>query len=101
MATKVEMYSATHESVTVGRDRKILTGSNDIIVQFANCDASPNSLFALFPNHHHQLPYGHGKTSVFDIFPDCPFTDLSSRSRKGAIWHLGICGETGRSERVS
>ena len=40
--------------------------SNGIIVQFGNCDANPNSFFALFPNHHHQLPYGHGETSVFE-----------------------------------
>ena len=40
--------------------------SNGIIVEFGNCDANPNSFFALFPNHHHQLPYGHGETSVYE-----------------------------------
>ena len=40
--------------------------SNGIIVEFWNCDGNPNSLFAFIPNHHHQLPYGHGGTSVFE-----------------------------------
>ena len=40
--------------------------SNGIILEFGNCDANPNSLFAFIPNHHHQLPYGHGGTSVFE-----------------------------------
>ena len=40
--------------------------SNGIMLEFWNCDANPNSFFALFPNHHHQLPYGHGKTSVYE-----------------------------------
>ena len=33
MAPNVGMYSATHESVTVGRDRKILTGKEPIRLQ--------------------------------------------------------------------
>ena len=40
--------------------------SNGIIVEFGNCDANPNSLFAFFPNHHHELPYGHGGTSGYE-----------------------------------
>jgi len=30
--------------------------SNHRIVQFRNCDANPNSLFAFLPNHYHQAP---------------------------------------------
>ena len=40
--------------------------SNGIIVEFWNCDGNPNSLFAFIQNHHHQLPYGHGETSVYE-----------------------------------
>ena len=49
-------------------NRKTTQGfrSNGIMLEFWNCDANPNSFFALFPNHHHQLPYGHGETSVYE-----------------------------------
>ena len=30
--------------------------SNGYMVQFDNCDANPNSLFAFLPNHNHQTP---------------------------------------------
>ena len=40
--------------------------SNGIIVQFGNCDGNPNGYFALFPNHHHQLPSDYAEKSGFE-----------------------------------
>ena len=40
--------------------------SNGIMLEFWNCDANPNSFFALFPNHHHQLPSNYAENSGFE-----------------------------------
>ena len=40
--------------------------SNGIMLEFWNCDANPNSFFALFPNHHHQLPSDYAEKSGFE-----------------------------------
>ena len=40
--------------------------SNGIIVEFGNCDGNPNGYFALFPNHHHQLPSDYAEKSGFE-----------------------------------
>ena len=40
--------------------------SNGIIAEFVNCDTNPNSFFALFPNHHHQLPSNYAENSGFE-----------------------------------
>ncbi|KAL9978875.1 hypothetical protein ACROYT_G016456 [Oculina patagonica] len=41
--------------------------SNGANIQFRNCDANPNSLFAFLPNHNHQTPSSyHGSNLVYE-----------------------------------
>ena len=40
--------------------------ANGQVIQFGNCDANPNSLFAFLPNHNHQTPHGYGASSSYE-----------------------------------
>ena len=70
--------------------------SNGTIVQFGNFDANPYSFFALFPDHHHQLPCDHGRTSGYEN------SGIGSKKRRRGVlirvralikaWVL-ICGD--------
>ena len=41
--------------------------TNGHIIDFVNCDANLNSLFAFFPNRNHQTPSGHIVDSRFEV----------------------------------
>jgi len=41
--------------------------ANGHIIQFKNCDANPNSLFAFMPNHNLQTPSGYGPVPGIDV----------------------------------